>query len=61
MKRELATKANEMRELFQYVTTQQDLFKRISEGIEHLTVEYSLRDILNRPPPSPQSQEHNTE
>jgi len=46
MKGELAGKANEMRELFTYVTTQADLFKKISRGIEQITVEYSLRDIL---------------
>mmetsp|Transcript_18123 Transcript_18123/g.22970 ORF Transcript_18123/g.22970 Transcript_18123/m.22970 type:complete len:83 (-) Transcript_18123:2-250(-) len=45
MKQELSTKANEMRQLFQYVTTQADLFKKISPGIEQLTVEYSLRDV----------------
>lgn len=49
MKRELAAKANEMRELFQYVTTQTDLFRKISEGIEQLTAEYSLRNILSIP------------
>eukprot|EP00339_Tiarina_fusa_P030024 CAMPEP_0117074214 /NCGR_PEP_ID=MMETSP0472-20121206/52282_1 /TAXON_ID=693140 ORGANISM="Tiarina fusus, Strain LIS" /NCGR_SAMPLE_ID=MMETSP0472 /ASSEMBLY_ACC=CAM_ASM_000603 /LENGTH=974 /DNA_ID=CAMNT_0004799135 /DNA_START=4736 /DNA_END=7660 /DNA_ORIENTATION=+ len=45
MKLELAPKANEMRELFQYVTTQAELFKKISQGIEQLTVAYSLRDV----------------
>ena len=57
MKEQLASKANEINALCEYVKTQSQLFEKTSRGIQQITEDYLLANNNNNPQDPPEEQD----